>query len=160
MSEADEPVAEDLPDSITLVADRRRWLVVFLISVAFVTLAVVIGSLSRNPALVWIFGAWFLFRALVALPQVLGKGSRVHLDPDGFVYRTPLRTIQHTWRECSTFSPVRRWLTPPVSFSVQDADSSGSPPGAGRKRYLPDTFRRAAADFCNLMNAFRARALN
>jgi hypothetical protein len=151
----------DLPDSIILLADRRRWLVVLLISAGFVALAIWMASLGSWPA--WIFGGWFLFRGLVALPQVLGIGSRLRLNRDGFVCRTPLRKIHHRWSECSAFSPKHMWLSQLVSFSLLDGQSADEGAGSGAKpagtKLLPDTFGRSPQELCDLMNAFRARAL-
>lgn len=157
---------DPLPDRLTLKADRFRWLLVLLISAGLVAITVWVGTRGASTSwLAWIPAAWFLMRGLIAIPQVLGTGSHLVLDANGFTCRTPLRTIKGAWRDCSSFSSQTRGFAKRVACQCSGPD--GTNEGAGRQAgaaplqpiVLPDTFGLPADGLADLMNRFRARAV-
>lgn len=157
-----EAGADPLPDVIMLKPDRLRWLFVFLISAGFVAIATWIGP--SDPTLFFGAGGFFLLCAIVAAPQVVGVGSSLTLDRQGFTCRTLFRSFRRAWVDCSEFTPVYAGR-PMVGFSTQQ-DENAHPMLAGANRAiigvaaaLPETYGLALDELADLLNAFRARAL-
>lgn len=165
MSDFVDADGDPLPDSMTLKPDRLRWLFVFLISAAFVAIAVWMGP-EKDPLLFWGGGGFFVLCALIAAPLMFGVGSSLTLDRKGFTCRTLFKTFQRDWRECSAFYPVRIGFRQFVGFSTQQ-DEAAHPNLAAANRamigasgMLPDTFGLSADGLSDLLNRFRARALD
>lgn len=155
---------DPLPDSMILKPDRLRWLLVFLISAGFVTIAIWLGP-AKDPLLFWGGGGFFLLCGLIAAPLMFGVGSNLALDHDGFTCRTLFRTFRRKWRDCSAFYPVSVGFRKFVGFTTQQ-DEAAHPRLAtanhamiGASGMLPDTFGLSADGLSDLLNRFRARAL-
>lgn len=163
MSEWVDTDGDPLPDAMELRPDRLRWLVVFLICVSFVAIALWMGS-ENDPLLFWGGGGFFLLGALIAVPSMLGVGSNLKLDRDGFACRTLFRTFRREWRQCSVFYPVRIGMRQFVGFStLQDEAahpnlSAFNREAVGASGMLPDTFGHSADTLADLLNRFRERA--
>ncbi|MDP3491853.1 MAG: hypothetical protein Q8R82_01975 [Hyphomonadaceae bacterium] len=163
MSEWLDADGDPLPDMMRLKPDRLRWLVVFLISAGFVAIAIWIGP--SDPTLFYGAGGFFVLCALIAAPLMIGVGSSLVLDREGFACRTLFRTFRRTWRECSVFHPVTTGFRQYVGCSTQQ-DEAAHPRTAsvnraliGASGMLPETYGLSADELSDLMNLFRARAL-
>lgn len=165
MSDWVDADGDPLPDTMELKPDRVRWLFVFLVSVGFVTIAVWLGP-ERDPVLFWGAGGFFLLCALIAAPLMFGVGSNLKLDRQGFACRTLFRTFRREWRDCSVFFPVSAGLRKFVGFSTPQDESTHPALMAfnrgvvGASGMLPDTFGLSADSLSDLMNRFRARAID
>lgn len=164
MSDWRDADGDPLPETMTLKPDRLRWLLVFLISAGFVATAVWIGP--SDPMLFYGAGGFFLLCALVSAPLMFGIGSHLALDRDGFACSTLFRTFRRDWRACSIFYPVSAGMRTYVGFSAEQ-DVAAHPRMAAANRaligatgMLPDTFGLSAEALADLMNRFRARAVD
>lgn len=164
MDQADSGGDDSLPDSMTLKPDRLRWLLVFLICAGFVALAIWLGP--GDPLLFYGAGGFFLLCALIAFPLMFGVGASLTLDREGFSCRTLFRTFRRQWKDCSAFHPVSTGLRKFVGFSTPQ-DEANHPRLAAANRasigasgMLPDTFGLSADELCDLMNAYRSRAIS
>ena len=155
---------DPLPDRMELKPNRLSWLFIFLISAAFVAIAVWIGP-EEDPTLFWFAGGFFLLCALISTPLMLGVGSRLILERDSFTCRTLFRSFTRQWRECSDFHPVYAGLRRYVGFTTQQDEAAHPNLAAvnralvGASGMLPETFGISAEELADLMNGFRARAL-
>jgi hypothetical protein len=155
---------DPLPERAELKPARLKWLVIFLIAIGFVAIAVFVGD--DMPAWQrWASGAFFALCAAIAVPQMIGVGAKLSLDPEGFTCQTLGRSFRRRWVECSAFTPVRAGGRAMVGFSTAQ-DECARPKLAGVARAvtgqagaLPDTFGFSAEALADLMNGFRARAL-
>lgn len=164
MSDLTDADGEPLPDSMTLKPDRLRWLGVFAISTGFVAIAVWLGP--GDPLLFYGAGGFFLLCALIAAPLMLGVGSSLTLDREGFTCRTLFRSFRRKWTECSAFYPVSVGIRKNVGFSTQQ-DEAAHPNLAAANRamigasgMLPDNYGLSADDLADLMNRYRGRAIH
>jgi hypothetical protein len=153
---------EPMPETITLKPDRLRWLLVFAICVGFVAISLWIGP--SDPMMFYGAGGFFLLCGLVAVPLMVGVGSSLELDREGFACRTLFRTFRRRWRDCSAFHPVTTGLRKYVGFSSQE-DEAAHPRMAPASRavigatgMLPETYGLSADELADLMNRFRERA--
>jgi len=154
---------DPLPETMTLKPDRLRWLFVFLVSAGFVAIAIWIGP--SDPMLFYGAGGFFVLCGLIAVPLMIGVGSSLALDREGFVCRSLARSFRREWRECSIFHPVSAGFRQYVGFSTQQ-DEAAHPRTAsvnraliGASGMLPETYGFSAEELSDLMNLFRARAL-
>lgn len=154
---------DPLPDTMTLKPDRLRWLLVFAICVGFVAIAVWTGP--SDPMLFYGAGGFFLVCGLIAAPLMMGVGSSLLLDREGFACRTLFRTFRRRWRDCSAFHPVSTGFRKYVGFSAQE-DEAAHPRVAAANRamigtagMLPETYGFSAEELSDLMNSFRGRAM-
>lgn len=165
MSDVADDEAEPLPDSMALKPDRMRWLLIFLICAGFVAIAIWLGP-EREPLLFYGAGGFFLLCALVAAPLMFGVGSSLTLDRNGFSCRTLFRTFRREWKHCSAFHPVSTGLRKFVGFSTPQDETdhprlaAANRAAIGASGMLPDTFGLSADDLCDLMNAYRSRAIS
>ncbi len=153
---------EPLPDSMTLKPDRLRWLLIFLICAGFVAIAIWLGP--GDPVLFYGAGGFFLLCALIAAPLMIGVGSSLTLDREGFTCRTLFRTFRRDWKDCSDFYSVTTGIRRHVGFSTPQ-DEAAHPNLAAANRamigasgMLPDNYGLDADELAELMNAYRARA--
>ncbi len=152
-----------LADKMTLKPDRLRWLLIFLISAGFVAIATWIGP--SDPALFYGAGGFFLLCALVAATQMIGIGSSLTLDREGFTCRTLLRTFRRKWVDCSPFITTRTPGQAMAGFSTSEDErshprlSGASRAIIGASAALPETYGLALDELVDLLNRFRARAL-
>ncbi len=163
MSDWRDADGDPLPETMTLKPDRLRWLLVFAICAVFVAIAVWIGP--EEPVLFYGAGGFFLSCGLIAAPLMIGVGSRLVLDCEGFACRTLFRTFRRRWRDCSAFHPVTTGFRKYVGFSAQEHEAAHPRMAAanrgmiGATGMLPETYGLSAEELSNLMNSFRARAM-
>jgi hypothetical protein len=154
---------DPLPETMTLKPDRLRWLLVFAICAGFVAIAVWIGP--EEPVLFYGAGGFFLLCGLIAAPLMIGVGSSLVLDCEGFACRTLFRTFRRRWRDCSAFHPVTTGFRKYVGFSAQEHEAAHPRMAAanramiGATGMLPETYGLSAEELSDLMNSFRARAM-
>ncbi len=163
MSDGRDADGDPLPETMTLRPDRLRWLLVFAICAGFVAIAVWIGP--EDPVLFYGAGGFFMLCGLIAAPLMIGVGSSLVLDRDGFACRTLFRTFRRRWRDCSAFHPVTTGFRRYVGFSAQE-DEAAHPRMAAANRamigatgMLPETYSLSAEELSDLMNSFRVRAM-
>lgn len=163
MSDWRDADGDPLPETMTLKPDRLRWLLVFAICAGFVAISVWIGP--EEPVLFYGAGGFFLSCGLIAAPLMIGVGSRLVLDCEGFACRTLFRTFRRRWRDCSAFHPVTTGFRKYVGFSAQEHEAAHPRMAAanrgmiGATGMLPETYGLSAEELSNLMNSFRARAM-
>jgi hypothetical protein len=155
---------DPLPDSLALKPRRLKWLAIFLIALGFVSIAVFLGD-DMDPLARWGSGGFFALCAAITVPQFIGVGSKLELDPKGFKCASLFKSFRREWADCSEFSPVRIGPNMMVGFSTGQ-DETAHPRGAafaraltGTSGALPDTYGVSADELADLMNRFRARAL-
>jgi hypothetical protein len=163
VSDGRDADGDPLPETMTLRPDRLRWLLVFAICAGFVAIAVWIGP--EDPVLFYGAGGFFMLCGLIAAPLMIGVGSSLVLDRDGFACRTLFRTFRRRWRDCSAFHPVTTGFRRYVGFSAQE-DEAAHPRMAAANRamigatgMLPETYSLSAEELSDLMNNFRVRAM-
>ncbi len=155
---------DPLQDTLELRPARLKWFFIFLISVGFVSIAVFIGP-ADEPLTRLGSGGFFALCGLIAFPLMLGVGTRLVLDRDGFTCRTLFNSFRCQWRDCSEFSATFQHLRRVVGFDLLTAEADHPRFAAvargltGHSGGLPDTYGLGADDLADLMNRFRARAL-
>jgi hypothetical protein len=159
-----DPDCDPLPETLELRPARFKWLIIFLISVTFVSIAVFLGP-DDEPLTRWGAGGFFALCGLIALPQMIGVGSSLSLDRDGFTCRTLFRSFRRRWVDCSEFAPA--WVGPNQMVGFSTASDEAMHPRlaavarglTGTAGALPDTYGHSADDLADVMNRFRKRAL-
>ncbi len=155
---------EALPDTLDLRPSRLKWLVIFLISAGFISIAIWIMP-PKELLTRWFAGGFFALCALVAFPQMIGVGGGLKLDRKGFVCRSLFSSFRREWTECTGFAALRVGPRKMVGFTtVRDellhprlaAVARGMTSTAGA---LPDTYGLSANELADLMNRFRDRAV-
>jgi hypothetical protein len=153
-----------LPDKMSLKPSRLRWVFVFLVGAVFSAAAAFLME-DKDPLTRWGICAFFAVVALVAIPGMIGVGSQLDLDREGFTCKTPFKTFRRKWTECSAFAPVSIGLNSFVGFS--SATDEAAKPGLaamnksmiGASGTLPDRYGMSAGKLADLLNRFRARAM-
>jgi hypothetical protein len=155
---------DPLPETLELRPARLKWLIIFLISAGFVSIAIVVGDTMPT----WqrfACGGFFALCGLIATPQMIGVGAGLSLDREGFTCRTLFRSFRRRWVDCTEFTPVRVGFNAMVGFSTA-SDEAMHPRLAAAARgltgaagALPDTYGVSADDLADTMNRFRDRAL-
>jgi hypothetical protein len=155
---------DPLPDTLELRPARLKWLLIFLISAGFVAIAVVVGDTMPT----WqrlACGGFFALCGLIAVPQMIGVGSSLSLDQEGFTCRTLFRSFRRRWVDCTDFAPTRVGFNMMVGFSTTSDEAQYPRLAAvargltGTAGALPDTYGVSADDLADTMNRFRDRAL-
>src|SRR5690348_12985720 len=106
-----------LPEKMELKPGRLKWIFVFLAGAAFTAIAVFIMT-DEDPLVRWGIAGFFGLVALIAVPSVIGVGSSLELNRNGFTCRTLFRTWSRTWADCSEFQPVEIGNNRFVGFST------------------------------------------
>jgi hypothetical protein len=97
---------------------------------------------------------------------MIGVGSGLSLDRDGFTCRSLFRSFRRRWTDCSPFAPARVGPNLMVGFSTASDEAMHPRLAAvargltGTAGALPDTYGVSADELSDLMNRFRARALS
>ncbi len=153
-----------LPDTMSLKPSRLRWVFVFIVGASFSTVAALLMD-DKDPLTRWGICAFFALVALVAIPGMIGVGSQLDLDREGFTCKTPFKTFRRKWTECSAFAPVSIGMNSFVGFS-STVDDAAKPRLASMNRsmigasgMLPDRYGMSAGKLSDLLNRFRARAM-
>jgi hypothetical protein len=155
---------DPLSETLELRPARLKWLIIFLISAGFVSIAVFIGP-ADNPLTRLGSGGFFLLCGLIALPQMLGVGGRLLLDRDGFTCKTLFNAFRCQWAECSEFAVATQGFRSAVGFDLLSADTAHPRLAAvargltGYSGGLADNYGVSPPDLADLMNRFRNRAL-
>jgi hypothetical protein len=155
---------DPLPDTLELRPARLKWLLIFLISAGFVSIAVFLGP-DSEPLTRWGAGGFFALCGLIAIPQFIGVGSSLSLDREGFTCRTWFSSFRRRWADCTEFAPARVGFNTMVGFSTASDEAMHPRLAAvargltGTAGALPDTYGVSAADLADTMNRFRDRAL-
>lgn len=156
---------DPLPETLKLGPSRVKWLFVLALSLGFVAIAVFLGGAMDLPVRLF-SGGFFAICALIAAPQVIGIGSDLRLDAQGFTCRSLFRSWRREWKDCSPFEVVHVGMRGMVGFSTEQDERdkprlsavsrglTGGPSGA-----LPDTYGLSTVELADLMNRFRDRAL-
>lgn len=154
----------DLAETMTLRPSRTRWLALLVVAVTLSS-AAVWAMEDFFPAMRWVVGIFFGVAAIIALLNVIGIASRLDLGRDSFTCVTLSRSFTRTWKDCSTFDPVRIGVNKFVGFSSAEDDAAKPKLAAANKHMighsgmLPDTYGLSAEELASLMNRFRARAM-
>lgn len=159
------PPGAPLPDTLTLKPSRMRWVFVFAVGAGFSAAAALLMT-DAEPLVRWGVFAFFLLVALVAIPGMTGWRSQLSLDREGFTCQTIFRSFRRNWKDCSPFAPVSIGLNRFAGFST--ATDEAKHPGLasmnrgliGASGMLPDRYGMSARDLCDLLNRFRARAVD
>jgi hypothetical protein len=155
---------DPLPDTFELRPARFKWLIIFLIAAGFVGIAVSVGDAMPTRQR-WLAGGFFALCGLIAVPQMMGFGSSLSLDREGFTCRTLFRSFRRRWVDCTAFAPVRVGFNAVVGFStawdeaMQLRFAAVARGLTGTAGALPDTYGVSADDLADIMNRFRDRAL-
>jgi hypothetical protein len=96
---------------------------------------------------------------------MIGVGSRLSLDREGFTCRTLFRSFRRRWVDCTEFAPA--WVGPRLMVGFSTASDEAVHPRlaavarglTGAAGALPDTYGVSAYDLADTMNRFRDRAL-
>ena len=153
---------EALPGKMTLKPSKLKWAMVLLICLAFVGAALFVIPPDEDPMMRWGAIGFFGIGTLASLPGLFGAGG-LELDPEGFTISAMGRKTRRTWRECSEFSVISMRGGPFVGFTSEtDAGKMGAGLArglVGETGMLPDKYGMKARDLADLMNRFRARAM-
>ena len=151
-----------LPNKMTLKPSKLKWAVVLLTCLGFVAAAVFLIPQEDDPTMWWLTAVFFGIGVFASLPGLFGVGG-LELDPEGFTILHWGRNSRRAWRECSEFSILNMRGGPFVGFTsetdAKNPASSISRGLVGETGMLPDKYGMKARDLADLMNRFRARAL-
>lgn len=156
---------DPLSTELTLRPARLKWVGIFLISAGFVAIAIFLGD-EMDGFMRWLCGGFFALCGLVAIPQMIGVGSELRLDAKGFTCVSLFRTWRREWKDCSEFFPVRVGGNMMVGYATSSDEAARPRMSAfsrgltGTQSALPDTYGLSADDLADLMNRYRARALD
>jgi hypothetical protein len=157
-------MTDPLPQAMVLRPGRLRWLFVGAVGWGFVVLAIFFMP-PDEWVVRWLAGGFFALVGALAMPGILGIGSRLELDRNGFTCKTLLRTWRRDWADCSEFQPISVGPNSFVGFSTRSGEaqhpswSAMNRAVAGTSGMLPENYGRSVESLAGLMNAFRARAL-
>jgi hypothetical protein len=148
---------------VTLLASRRKWLLVLLGCTGFAAA----GVAMVNAAAPWgsyvliVFGAGAIVAAVMLVP---GAGA-LRLDRDGFVVRSLFRSSRVRWQDASKFAPVS---IPPSMQRMVCYDDAKLAAGTmaklnvaitGRNSALPDSYGLSVDELARLMVQWREQAV-
>jgi len=163
-------VSSELPDEIVLNPSRAKWVMVLIIGVVF---SVAGGFMASDGDLVTgLFCAVFFgFCALVALKMLSSSSSQLRLDRTGFVERTLFgRANAQRWDDVSEFTVFDSGASSAIVVYEPRVVDGGPATQAfanvsraltgGKAHGISDTYGMSAEELADLMNAFRARALD
>lgn len=165
MSEWLDADGDPLPETLKLGPSRIKWVFVTAIALAFVAIGVFMGD-GMDAWTRWGVTGFFGLCALIGAPQIVGIGSDLRLDRQGFTCRSLFRSWRREWKDCSPFEAVHVGMRGMVGFSTEQDERerprlsavsrglTGGPSGA-----LPDSYGLSVDELADLMNRFRARAL-
>jgi hypothetical protein len=162
------------PGPVTLYSSRKKWLLIFGISAAFV----VVGywMIQDDEWMGWPGLIFFGLGALVAAAMLLPGAGALSLDREGFEATTLFRRHRTRWRNASSFDvwemkPPQVWSPKslqkllPKNVVFDDSEpKSGRMAAAniaicGHTSGLPDTYGLSAEALAQLMTQWRERAL-
>lgn len=150
------------PEPLTLLASKRRWILVLTISLAL--MAASVFSIGRQPITSWIGLAIFGACALIAAVQLLPGASALRLDQEGFVVRNLFRDWRYRWKDIGPVRVGRFVFWRMVGFD-RTAPAGGNPIARinhgliGVAEALPETYGLAPEQLAALMNTWRDRAM-
>ena len=154
-----------IPTEIVLKASPLKWGGMLLLTILFTLGGFWALSDEEHKLAAWI--TILLFGVIgipVSLFQLI-RPARLTLNENGFEQVMMGRTVKCNWEDVSDFGIFRTGKTKFVSFSNSRDEGKlmaqiSSTLTRGHSGALGDTFGMKAQDLADLMNAFRARALN
>lgn len=159
-------MSDDAPGpgkTLTLRLSKGRWLLMLAASAALAY-----GSFRLLPEHFWIGtlgGTFFALCALVALLNLMPGASHLRLDAEGFEMRSLFRSHRVAWREVASFGVIQVMVNRMVGWNFTAGHSGHghlrklNAGLSGFEAALPDTYGRTAQALADLMNAWRAWAL-
>jgi len=147
-------------DALQLKPGPWKHLALFMTSVAFVVVAVLLGP--KHPLLAWLTGILFGLGAIVALVTVLPGSSFLRLEPERMTVCSLYRTWHIPWSDIDSFfvasvggRQMVCWRYAPGFFGQQRGRAI-SRTVAGVEAALPDTYGKSAIELATLLNQWRA----
>ena len=147
---------------------RRTWLLVLVISLAFVAVGL-LALFGPRPAeqedvwVMWLCVGFFGLVAGVSVLQLLPQTSCLRLDTEGFTIRSLFREQTYRWDDVDTFGATRIGPNKMVGFNFAphfrraERLRGVSAALAGFEGALPDTYGMKAEELAHLMNEYKYR---
>jgi hypothetical protein len=151
------------PGPVTIYPSRKKWLLVFAISIAFTAGGT--WMIASCDASGWFVLVFFGLGAIVAAAALLPGAGALMLDSDGFEVTNLFRHHRSHWQDTGGFLAARippaRHLMVVYDDATQSAKNLAKINTAivGRNAGLPDTYGLSADDLARLMAQWCERAL-
>ena len=154
----------EIGEQIVLYPGKLKWSLVSLTGLSFAALGVMLIFRGEG-IMAWLITAFFGAVGGGGLLQLLGKGSNLTLDAQGFrVLQFGRDQGQISWLECSGFGTARIGGNNMVVYDrAQDEGTKMAVVNralAGGSAALPDTYGMKVGDLATLMNAYRDKAVD
>jgi hypothetical protein len=160
-------VMSELPKSLSLKPSKLKWIVLLAIFMTFTIIFLTVPSIRADLHPILNFACIALFASAAAgSAALLALGLNIlHLDSDGFGYRSIWGTKKYSWNGVSVFSVLTLTrVGSVVGFDIADnvdlSTATKIVSSANRslnmpEHTLPDTYGMSANELCDLMNKWR-----
>lgn len=158
---------------LKLKSSPLKWLLVLLVSIAFVLLAVALFKNGNNSPMIWVSVIFFGLGIPLSIINILPNSNYLLLTPEGFTIRSSFRSRLFKWSDIKCFSvdqltspnPFVLWfgIGKVVTFEFSDTYTKQKVARAiaeglaGHESALEGAYGMKFQDLCNLMNEWRER---